>query len=125
MPDPLVLIVDDNPETLNLLAHALASDHIAVKQATSVFKAIEALYDGSPRPSVIITDLMMPQTTGWDFLKHLRGEEALRHIPVIILTGADPGEADALADVVLHKPIDPLELVQTVRSLTGEAPGTL
>jgi CheY-like chemotaxis protein len=125
MPDPLVLIVDDNPETLNLLAHALASDHIAVKQATSVLKAIEALYDGTPRPSVIITDLMMPQTTGWDLLKHLRGEEALRHIPVIILTGADPGEADALADVVLRKPIDPLELVQTVRSLTGEAPGTL
>jgi CheY-like chemotaxis protein len=125
MPDPLVLIVDDNPETLNLLAHALGSEHIAVKRATSVLKAIEALYDGSPRPSVIITDLVMPQTTGWDLLKHLRGEEALRHIPVIILTGADPGEADALADVVLRKPIDPLELVQTVRSLMGEAPGTL
>jgi hypothetical protein len=41
------------------------------------------------------------------------------------LTGAEPGEADAVADVVLRKPIDPLELVQTVRSLIGEAPGTL
>lgn len=112
-----ILVVDDNPETLNLLAHALQTAGMQVRRASSVLRALEALHDGSPRPALIITDLMMPQTTGWDFLKHLRGEETLGTLPVIVLTGTDPGIGETLADVVLQKPFDPLVLIETVRSL--------
>ena len=117
MLDAFVLVVDDNPETLNLLARALESDGIQVRTATSVLRAIEALHDGSPRPALIITDLVMPQTTGWDFLKYLRGETDLRSLPVIAITGAEPGEGEALADLVLQKPVDPVQLGDTVRTL--------
>lgn len=116
-----VLVVDDNPETLNLLARALGGEGIQVRTASSVFHALEALHDGSERPSVIITDLMMPQTTGWDFLKHLRGEATLQGVPVVIVTGAEPGDEDALADVVLRKPIDPDEMTAIVRSLIAKS----
>jgi DNA-binding response OmpR family regulator len=118
-----VLVVDDNPETLNLLARALDDEGIQVRTASSVFRALEALHDGSERPSVIITDLMMPQTTGWDFLKHLRGEAALQGLPIVVITGADPGEEDALADVVLRKPVDPDQIAATVRGLLSRSPG--
>jgi len=116
-----VLVVDDNPETLNLIAHALHAEGIQVRTANSVLRALEALHDGSERPSMIITDLMMPQTTGWDFLKHLRSESALQGLPVLVVTGAEPGEGDTLADLVLRKPLDPDQFAQTVRELLAKS----
>lgn len=117
MLDALVLVVDDNPETLEMLAAAIAFDGIRVRTASSVLRAVEALHDGSERPALIVTDLMMPQTTGWDFLKHLRGEPALQGLPIVVISGAAPGEGEALADVVLQKPVDPEELSRMIRSL--------
>lgn len=117
MLDGTVLLVDDNPETLNLLAQALELEGIKVRTATSVFRALETLHDRSAKPALIITDLLMPQTTGWDFLKHVRNEPALQTLPVIVITGAEPGEGTALADVVLQKPVDPVQVVDTVRHL--------
>ena len=115
--DALVLVVDDNPETLEMMGFALESEGFRVRKAKSVLKALEMLHDGTPRPALIVTDLMMPQTSGWDFLKHVRDDEALKALPVVILTGAEPGESAAMADVVLQKPVDPLHMVATVRSL--------
>lgn len=117
MLDGFVLVVDDNPETLNLIARALEVDGIPARTATSVFHALERLQDRSQQPALIVTDLLMPQTTGWDFLKHLRAEAATRALPVIVITGAEPGDGAALADVVLQKPIDPGEVVAAVRTL--------
>jgi CheY-like chemotaxis protein len=125
MLNPLVLVVDDDPETLAVLANALEREGIRVRTTNSVFRALEALHDGSPRPALIITDLMMPQTTGWDLLKHLRAEPALRSLPVIVITGGDVGEAEGLADLVMKKPFGPVELAAAVRSLLlsrSEAP---
>jgi CheY-like chemotaxis protein len=116
-----VLVVDDSPETLNLLARALDAAGLQVRTASSVFRALEVLHDGSERPSVIITDLVMPQTTGWDFLKHLRGEASLQGVPVFVVTGAEPGEGDALADVVLRKPVDPDQVAEIVRGLLARS----
>jgi CheY-like chemotaxis protein len=120
MLDTFVLVVDDNPETLHLLAGALEADGIHVRTASSVFRALEGLHDGSPRPALIVTDLVMPQTTGWDFLKHLRTDPTLQTVPIIVITGADPGESTALAEVVLEKPVDPDQVVQTVRRLLSK-----
>ena len=117
MLDAFVLVVDDNPETLSLLACALEGEGIRVRTASSVLRALEALHDGSPPPALIITDLLMPQTSGWDFLKHLRGEAALQSLPVIVVTGAEPGEGAELADMVIQKPFDPVEMAESVRSL--------
>ena len=117
MREGFVLVVDDNPETLNLFARGLEAEGIHVRTASSVLKALEALHDGTPRPAVIVTDLVMPRTTGWDFLKHLRGEAALQALPVVVITGAEPGDSGDLANVVLQKPVDPIQLAETVRSL--------
>ena len=95
----------------------LEHEGLRVRKAKTVLKALEMLHDGSPRPSLIITDLMMPQTTGWDFLKHLRNEAATRTTPVIVITGTEPGESEALADLVIQKPVDPVRLAETVRTM--------
>jgi CheY-like chemotaxis protein len=122
MDSEFVLVVDDDPGTRNLLAAALEAQGIRVRTAKSVLHAIESIYDGSPRPALIITDLLMPQTSGWDFLKHLRSEPALQGIPVIVVTGVEPGEGAALADLVVQKPFDPMQLAESVRSLLASGP---
>jgi CheY-like chemotaxis protein len=122
MLDAFVLVVDDNPETLNLFARALEVEGIKVRTANSVFRALEALHDGTERPALIVTDLLMPQTSGWDFLKHLRSEPALESVPVIVVTGAEPGEGETLADLVLQKPVDPGEVAATVRGMLLNRP---
>lgn len=116
-----VLVVDDNPETLHLLARALGTDGIQVRTANSVFRALEFLHDGSARPAVIITDLMMPRTTGWDFLRHLRSDASLHDLPIVVVTGAEPGEEEGLADVVLRKPVDPDQVAEVVRGLVARS----
>ena len=97
---------------------------IEIRKPNSVKRALEILYDRSRRPALIITDLLMPQTSGWDFLKHLRSEPALKSLPVIVITGADPGESEQLADIVLQKPIDPVQLAETVRARLRPTPRT-
>ena len=117
MADAFVLVVDDNPDTLDLVAKTLELEGIRVRKAGSVFRALESMHDGSPPPSLIITDLLMPQTTGWDFVKHLRGEPALKTIPIMVMTGAEPGESGSLANVVMQKPLDTDKMVEQVRAL--------
>ena len=117
MAEPYIFLVDDNPETLDFLSHALEAEGFQVRSAKSVFKAVEQLHDGSPAPALIITDLLMPGTSGWDFMKHIRDDAALRLIPVVVVSGAEPGEGATLADAVLQKPLDIEMLVKTVRRL--------
>ena len=117
MAEPYIFLVDDNPETLDFLSHALEAEGFQVRSAKSVFKAVEQLHDGSPLPALIITDLLMPGTSGWDFMKHIRDDAALQLIPVIVVSGAEPGEGVALADAVLQKPLDMELLVKTIRRL--------
>lgn len=120
MAEPYLLLVDDNPETLEFLTQALQVEGFTVRAVKSVFKAVEQLHDGSPAPALIITDLLMPGTTGWDFMKHIRDDATLRSVPVIVVSGAEPDDGVTLADAVLQKPLDPIALAQTVRRLLLE-----
>ena len=112
-----VLVVDDHQGTLDVVSRGLDARGIRVRTATNVLRALEALHDGSPPPALIITDLIMPRTNGWDFLKHLRREPMLRSLPIIVITGGDPSAVEDLADAVLLKPFDLAELADTVQSL--------
>lgn len=121
-----VLVVDDHQATLDVVSRGLEARGIRVRTATSVLRALETLHDGSPRPALIITDLIMPRTNGWDFLQHLRREPLLQSLPIVVITGGDPAGVEGLADVVMLKPIDLAELAETVQSLVrakSEHPG--
>ena len=83
-----ILVIDDDPEDLRLVQKMLEDDkslHVMTAQGGKEgWDAIQA-----NRPDTIILDLFMPDMNGFNVVENLRANPLLRHIPVIILTGAD------------------------------------
>ncbi|WP_374562656.1 HD-GYP domain-containing protein [Ideonella sp.] len=90
-PRARVLVVDDNIQNLALLDAALQSQY-QVSTAMSGEMAL-AMMANDPLPQLILLDLMMPVMDGYGVLAHLRADERLREIPVILVTAAG-GTAD-------------------------------
>lgn len=112
-----VLLVEDNRDALSGLYMLLTNAGFSVLMAENGDEAL-FLMDRGVRPDVIVLDLMMPKVSGWEILKHLRSETDLREIPVIVVTALDKDEAHVVgADVVLQKPIQPVELIAEVKRL--------
>jgi len=114
---PLVLLVDDEPVLLRVLEVNLRVAGFDVRTAASGAGALDAAADG---PDVVVLDLGLPDMDGWEVLARLRARGAATEIPVIVLSGADRDAADdrgyaAHVHAFLTKPVEPAELVETVR----------
>jgi CheY-like chemotaxis protein len=117
-----VLVVDDHPAVLASIRTVLERQGHVVKLAANGREALEQLRAGL-RPAVILLDLFMPVMDGWQFLQQLRQDPALASIPTILVTAADPAQAEELARGAagyLQKPIDLDELTASVRRHTAE-----
>ena len=113
----LVLVVDDDPDIRETMSLVLARHGYEVTTAADGAEAIERLRAASPRPCLILLDLMMPGMDGFALWDALGGSE-LSAIPVVALTGAGAQAADraqALHIEVLRKPIALPDLLQTAR----------
>ncbi|HYV96874.1 MAG TPA: response regulator, partial [Gemmatimonadaceae bacterium] len=115
-----VLVVDDEPDIVALVAYHLAKGGYRVSTAVSGPDALEAAR--REHPSLIILDLMLPGFSGFDVLEQLRGTPATREIAVLMLT-ARKDEPDRIrglslgADDYLTKPFSPPELVLRVGAI--------
>lgn len=102
-----VLIIDDEPEILEMLERSLINDFKVLKANNGMDGLTLAQKE---LPDVIICDVMMPKMSGTDFLSIVKGDKKLAHIPVIMLT-AKTSEEDKMAafdcgaDAYLTKPI--------------------
>lgn len=81
---PRVLIVDDEPVNLKVLAAHLTRWGCAVQQASSGAEALAAIPEF--RPDLILLDIMMPGQSGLEVCEHLQADPRLRQIPVIFLS---------------------------------------
>lgn len=81
---PLILIVDDTPANISLLANLLKNTY-DVRVANNGLKAIE-LAQKEPLPDAILLDVMMPQVDGWSVCRQLKEIPATAHIPILFLT---------------------------------------
>jgi len=79
-----ILVVDDDPEVIELVRWILEEEKIHVKTAENGVKALESVKDTIP--DLILLDLMMPEMDGFEVLSRLKNKEEWAEIPVIIIT---------------------------------------
>lgn len=115
-----ILVVDDEPDIVALVAYHLAKSGYRVSTASSGTEALDAAR--RERPALIVLDLMLPGMSGFDVLEQLRASDATRDIAVLMLT-ARREEQDRIqglalgADDYLTKPFSPQELVLRVGAI--------
>ena len=106
-----VLVVDDEPDSLEIVTRVLAFHKASVHAVPSGIAALAVLT--KIVPTFIIMDLSMPEMDGWELLYHLRNSPKLQKIPVIALTAhAMKGDREraigAGFSYYLTKPLNPL-----------------
>ncbi len=114
--EPLILAVDDSPETLEIISRILSTENISVITAISVESAVEIL--NNQTPSMVITDMKMPGVSGLEFIRYIK--QRYSSIPVIMITGHPTIDSAVQsikygADDYLLKPFTAEELVRVVR----------
>lgn len=115
-----ILIADDEPNQLELLAFNLNQADFEVIRAGDGREAIEMIEDH--RPDLVILDWMMPQLSGIDVCRRLRSNRETKNLPVIILSARGEEDDRTLgldigADDYISKPFSPRELVSRVKAL--------
>jgi pilus assembly protein CpaE len=114
---PRVLLIDDEPIYYKMIVHALKPLGYEVEYARSGMNGLSVI--PTLNPDVVITDVRMPDLTGYEVAQRLRRDPRYSNIPIIFLTGqADLDDKlkafEAGADDYLSKPFQPEELVARV-----------
>ncbi|MFZ3060510.1 MAG: response regulator [Candidatus Methanoperedens sp.] len=116
-----VLVVDDEPDTLELVKLVLESGGFETVLAANGMEALDKV--GKIRPDLVLLDIMMPDMDGWDVFRKIK--EKYPTLPIAILT-AKAQNIDKLlglhvlkADDYITKPFGKNELINKVKKLTG------
>jgi CheY-like chemotaxis protein len=117
-----VLVVDDEPDTLDLLRRVLGDSQAQVAAAPSVEAALATL--GTFNPHVLISDVSMPGRDGYELIRAVRSTTSPEDLPAAALTAYSRPEDAARAreagfQMHLSKPVEPYELVKVVAQLAG------
>jgi len=124
-----VLLVEDNPGDVRLTREALKEGkvsnnlHVAADGVEALaFLRREGRYAAAVHPDLILLDLNLPRKGGREVLEEIKGDPALRHIPVVILTSSQAEQDiarayDLHANCYISKPVDLDQFIRVVRSI--------
>ncbi len=115
-----IMVVDDNPQNLELLQAYLEDLGCKVISAVDGVEAMQAV--AQHNPDLILLDIMMPRMSGFEVCRRLKEDQATADIPVVMVTALNElGDIEravaAGTDDFLSKPINKLELLTRVKSL--------
>ena len=124
-----ILLVEDNPGDERLTREALKEGKVYsnlhwVKDGVEALEFLrkQGKYAGKPRPDIVLLDLNLPKKDGREVLQEIKNDDALKRIPVVILT-TSKAEEDVLKTYNLHancyvtKPVDLDRFITVVRSI--------
>jgi CheY-like chemotaxis protein len=120
-----VLVVDDDADSLEILAYLVGQEGGTVRGASSAREALELLLTWTP--DVLLLDISMPEIDGYELLSTIRGVARLRDVPAIAVT-AHAYETDKQRCIEagfaehISKPYDGAALLELVARLASEKP---
>jgi two-component system, chemotaxis family, response regulator Rcp1 len=128
IPIELLLVEDSEPDvrlTMEALRDAKVQNRLWVVEdgvEAMAFLRREGRYADAPRPDLVLLDLNLPRKDGRDVLREIKNDDALKRIPVVVLT-TSKSEEDVLRAYDLHancyitKPVDFNRFLEVVRSI--------
>jgi CheY-like chemotaxis protein len=119
-----ILVVEDDEVDVMTIKRAMKEIHVTnpVQVKWNGEEALEYLQGEKDLPGIILLDLNMPRMNGVEFLRHMRADERLKPIPVIVLTTSRE-EQDRVSSFNLGvagymiKPVDYLQFVEVIRAI--------
>ena len=124
-----ILLVEDSPGDVRLIQEALKDARVRNRMAV-VGDGVEALaylhqqgaYARAPRPGLILLDLNLPRKNGFEVLREVKADEAIKHIPVVVLTTSQAEQDivrsyDLYANAFITKPVDLDQFLSVVKSI--------
>ena len=117
---PVILVVDDNRENLELLEAYLDDFDCRTIPASDGPEALEIVK--KDKPDLILLDIMMPKMSGFEVCRRIKNDTATNHIPVIMVTalnefGDMQRAVDCGTDDFVSKPVNKLELLTRVKTM--------
>lgn len=132
MTDPIILLVEDNPDDVELTRLALEESRLTNRLVVvgDGAEALDWLYctgahaerEPCQVPSLVLLDLKLPKRSGLEVLQELRGHEITRRLPVVVLTSSKE-ERDIIesynfgANSYIQKPVDYAHFLEAIRQL--------
>jgi Response regulators consisting of a CheY-like receiver domain and a winged-helix DNA-binding domain len=118
-----IVCIEDEPEMIDLVRLILGRRGFELIGAVGGREGLETVRQ--VKPDLVLLDLMMPDMDGWEIYQHMKADEELRNIPVIIVTAKAQsidkvlGLHIAKVDDYITKPFGPQELIDSVNRALG------
>jgi len=124
MSQPTVLIIEDDPDLQELLEYNISSAGFTTLTSEDGERGLSLAKE--QKPDLIILDIMLPGMDGISVLKHLRADDHVGSVPVLMLTAKSEEDdivqgLDHGADDYMTKPFSPKELVARIKSILRRA----
>jgi DNA-binding response OmpR family regulator len=121
--EKIVLLVDDEPAILSATRAGLMDRGFTVKAVTGAEDARKAI--DSLKPSIVVTDLIMPGTNGFELFEQVKQEKEYTKLPFVFLTAVDDYYAKKYGKEIggaayVTKPVDLDELERIIKDKIGE-----
>ena len=119
-----ILCVEDEPEMIDLIRLILNRRGFEVTGASGGVEGLSKIRE--IHPDLVLLDLMMPDMDGWEVYQQIKADEALRSIPVIVVTAKAQsidkvlGLHIAKVDDYIAKPFSPQELLESVERVFNQ-----